>query len=188
MNTRFHQFSKFVSLGVLVSLLIGAFALALPTGTVAAQSTTPPTSPTPAAPDASARQARVETRLEKLYQRELKALDAQGKRLSKVDERVTKIQARIDKAKDNGKNVTVLQKLLDDFKASLTGMHADHQSAAVVLKNHLGFSSDGKVTDLKLARQTVADAGRIMKQVRQDLVASLRQLVQDVRDFFRKKL
>ncbi|MCL4561772.1 MAG: hypothetical protein M1281_14335 [Chloroflexi bacterium] len=158
-----------------VTLLAGAVFL-VPSGLVQAavspQTGTPPTSPstTPSAQQTA--------RLENLYQRELKALAAQGTRLNNVDALVVKAQDAINRLKANGKNVVPLQTALDDFNATLPSAEAAHASAQMILDAHAGFDANGKVTNLNQARQTVLTAG-------QDLRAAHRILTNAVRDLRR---
>ncbi len=170
---------KILSIAVIIGLLVGALALAFP-AVVQAQGANPPTPP--AGPNQPANQA---ARLEKLYQRELKVLDTQSKRLTVVDQRVQKISEHIANLKSQGKDVTALEQALNDFKAVLQSAHTSHDSAAAILKTHAGFDASGKVIDVQQARDTVQQAQQQLRQVRQDLRPATRDLVRAVRQYIR---
>jgi chromosome segregation ATPase len=150
-------------------------ALAFPSA-VQAQGTNPPPPP--------GGQNQVE-RLEKAYQRELKALDAQVKRLTAVDERVQKVTERIANLKSQGKDTTALDEALNDFKAAVQEAHTSHDSAAAILKTHAGFDANGKVTDAQQARATVKEAEQLLRRVHQGLRPAIRDVVRAVREFIR---
>lgn len=177
---------KFLSALVLVSLLAGALALSIPSGSVAAQGTQPPTTPTVASGGASAtNQAQQTTRLENLFQREEKLAAAQTQRFTALDERLAKVQARIDKLKGAGKDVSALEKALTDFKDEISAARTAHASAQDILNQKAGFDANGKVTNLKQAQDTVKEAGQLLKQVHQDLRPALRDLIRTIRQYLR---
>ncbi len=169
---------RIISIIVLAGMLAGALALAFPGG-VLAQGTNPP------APSAQNQQANQAARLEKVYQRELKALDAQAKRLTAADNRVQKLGERIANLKSQGKNTSTLEAALADFKAVLSNAHTTHDKAAGILKTHAGFDANGKVSDVQQARQTVQEAGNLLREVHRDLRPALGDLVRAVREFIR---
>jgi hypothetical protein len=175
MNVSFSKIVKIGSLVTLVGLLVGALALAFPAA-VQAQDTNPPTQSAPTTP--------VE-KLEKAYQAELKHLDAQTKRLEAADTRTQKAAERIANLKSKGKDTTVLEQELADFKDSLKSAHSDHDSAASILSTHAGFDASGKVTDAKLAQDTVQQARRLLRETPQTLRPAIRDLVRAVRQFIR---
>jgi hypothetical protein len=170
---------KILSLFLLVGLIVSAAALAFPTGSVAAASLAqqPQVTPAQKTPDPA--------RLEKVYQREREALKAQAERFDRLDERVVKFAERIAKLKQDGKDVTVLEKALDAFKAKLAEARSQHEEAAQLLNNHAGFDAVGKVTDLTQAAATLKAAGKILRDVHQDLRPALREIIRVVREFIR---
>lgn len=175
---------KFLSAVVLTTLLVGAFALALPTG-VFAQTGNPPAQPTQAAPNAQNQQERRDTRLETLFQRAQKQVVNQAKLFAAVDTRLPKLQARIDTLKSQGVNVAALEKAVADFKIELNAARTAHNAAEQILKIHAGFDANGKVTNAQLAKDTLQQATQLLKQARQDVRPSLRNLVQVIRQTIR---
>ncbi len=179
MKTSYSKIAKFLSIAVLLGLLVGGFALAFP-AIARAQSSNPPAQPTPT--DKQAAQA---ARLEKAYQAELKQLDAQAKRLDAADARVQKAADRIVNLKSQGKDTTALEQELSDFKDELKAARTDHDSAASILKTHAGFDANGKVTDPKLAQDTVQQARKLLRDVPQNVRPAARDLVRAIRQFIR---
>lgn len=179
MKPTYSKFAKFLSIAVLLGLLVGGFALAFP-AVAQAQGSNPPAQPTP-----TDKQAAQVARLEKAYQAELKALDAQAKRLDTADARVQKVTDRIASLKSQGKDTTAIDQELSDFKDMLKTAHSSHDSAASILKTHAGFDANGKVTDPKLAQDTVQQARKLLRDVPQTLRPAVRDLVRTIRQFLR---
>jgi hypothetical protein len=171
--------ARILSMIVIASLVVGAVALAFP-AIVKAQGTNPP-----AQPAGQSQQTKQVDRLEKAYQRELKALDAQAKRLAAADDRVQKFSERIANLKSQGKDVSALEKALNDFKDVLKAARASHDSAAAILRTRAGFDANGKVTDAQQAKDTVQEAAKLLRQARQDLRPAVRDLAQAVRQYIK---
>ena len=170
---------RIISIIVLAGMLAGALALVIP-GAVQAQGTNPPVPPA-----GQNQQANQTQRLEKAYQRELKALDAQAKNLTTADDRVAKFAQRIADLKSKGKDTSALEAALADFKDVLKGAHTTHDKAAGILNTHAGFNDQGKVTDIQQARNTVQEADKLLREVHRDLRPAVRDLVRALREFLR---
>jgi hypothetical protein len=171
---------KFWSVLLFVGIMLSTFALAIPTGSVAAASLAqqPQSTPAPArTPDPA--------RLEQAYQRELELLKTQAERLDRLDERVVKFGERIAKLKDDGKDVTSLEKALDVFKTKLAAARSQHNQAEQLLTGHAGFDANGKVTDMTQAAATVKDAKNMLQDVHKDLRPALREIIHAIREFIR---
>jgi hypothetical protein len=178
---------KILLAGAILVSLMAAMVLVVPSLSVQAagspQTGNPPVNQ-PSQPLANpAVNAAGPARIEKVYQRELTALAAQGKRLDRTRTVVNRAETLLQKLKDKGINVSALQAAVDDFKATIPSAQAVHASAAGILNQHAGLDNSGKVTDLKTARQTVLTAGqdlrechRILKNAFADLIKEIRQL------------
>lgn len=180
MKEKFTSIRKILSIIILAGLFVSAFALAFPSGTAAAASMAQ--EPQPAT---NAEKTPDPARLEKAYQRELGLLKAQAERLDRLDERADKFAERIAKLKDEGKDVAVLEKALADFKVKIAAARSQHEEAAIILNTHAGFDANGKVTDVAQASATVKDAGKIMRQIHQELRPTIREMVKVLRQFIR---
>ena len=170
---------RIFSIIILAGMLAGALALAFP-GAVQAQGTNPPV-PT----DDAERQARQVERLERAYQRELKALEAQADRLGEAEARAEEFAGRIADLKSKGKDTSALEEALADFKDVLKEARTTHDEAAGILKTHAGFDAQGKVTDIEQARETVREAEKLLREARRDLRPALRKLARAFREFIR---
>ena len=162
--------TKWVSLLVLSSLL-----LAFPSAVFAQ---------TPEPPVPTADPARAAEKLEKLYEKEQKALQAQTDRLAKADGVPAKVQERINKLKEAGKDTAALEKALVMVKEKLALAHQKHDAAAAILGTHAGFDAAGKVTDREQARETLRTAGENLQQAHKALregAAELRKASKETR-------
>ena len=106
-------------------------------------------------------------KLEKIWSRELKAYDRLGKVFADIDGTVAKFQARLDKASDNGRDVTALQAALDAFESALTTARPTYESLSGLVNAHQGFDANGKVTDAEQAKSTVKEVGAKLKEVKE---------------------
>jgi hypothetical protein len=135
---------------------IAAVALvAQPTGSAFALS--PADTTTPPAPH---------PRLELAWAREQKMFNRVGKLFDHVDERIAKGQELIDKAKENGKDVTALQTALDVFATAIKQARPVYESGKGIVSAHQGFDASGNVIDSQQASQTIKDLRDTLKQVR----------------------
>jgi hypothetical protein len=172
---------KKVLLGlVTASLLAGLFLAAFPAGVVAAASDTPATQ------DQSGANAKAGTRLEKLYQTELKTLDRQKKWIDVTQKIIGRVNQLIEKFLGKGKNVEPLREALGQFKAGVLDAKAKHDSAAAIFALHKGFGDDGKVTDRTLALETVKTAGKDLKQAATTYRRAVVEMHKSIRQFIRE--
>src|SRR5215213_7404298 len=90
-------------------------------------------------------------RLENIWVRQLRAYG----RMGHTDEFIAKTQKLIDRAKENGKDVSAVQAALDAFAAKAKEAQPIYESIKGIISSHQGFDENGKVTDPKKARETV---------------------------------
>jgi len=161
-------------------ILIGAMLLAVPAATVSAA--TPP--PTPAQPAGQGNKA-TPANLATAYQKELQALKTQDANLGKVDTLLGKADTFLTGLKDKGKDVDILQTVLNQFKQDVATATGFHNAATQILTTHAGFDSSGSVVDQVQALTTVLGARDKLVEARLTLkggIADLRDAIQ----FFRK--
>jgi hypothetical protein len=72
----------------------------------------------------------------------------------------------IDRASENGRDVTALQAALDAFEAAVQTARPQYEELAEIVDAHSGFDADGKVTDVEQARATVKELGAGLKDVK----------------------
>lgn len=136
--------------------------------------------PTPQAP---ARDKDRAERLEKLFQREQDWLDKQAQNLDRAHELAGRVQTRIDALKEQGKDTSALETALATFNSGIVDAQASHDAAAGILDAHVGFSANGKVTDMTQALDTVKGARQALRDCRQTLRQAVKDLLQAVRDY-----
>jgi len=96
-------------------------------------------------------------KLEQVWARQLTNYEKIGKGFDDSDAQIAKFQARIDKAAENGKNVTALQAALDAFESAMKSAKPTYESMKGIVNSHQGFDANGKVTDAEKAKSTVQE-------------------------------
>ena len=122
-------------------------------------------------------------RLEKVWARQLRLYEKIGKGYDRSDGFVEKVQTLIDKAGENGKDVSAVQAALDAFEAALKDAHPVYESAKGIINSHQGFDNDGKVTDLEKAKETVKSMGEKLKEIKESMGGTGRALHEAIKAF-----
>ncbi|MBX7214131.1 MAG: hypothetical protein K1X39_08990 [Thermoflexales bacterium] len=135
--------------------------------------------PTPVAPAAS-EEASSKT-LPQILRAERRALREQADRLRVAGFEKTRVERLIVTQKEAGKDVTVLETALATFTERVTAARADHLKAADILRKADGFGPNGQVVELEVARQTVKQAGDLLKSAHEHLDGSLKDLATAVK-------
>jgi hypothetical protein len=182
MNTLSMKVKKFAIIALAVSIVAGLVGMALPTGSVAAASTSGGSAQA-AQPAAVAPGAKADARLERAFKQEQTVQARQGKVLDRANLVIQKASAAIEKLKQAGKDVTFLEKILDAFKASVDSARLIHDQAAGIINAHPGFDANGTVTGRLQAQQTVKDVHGLLVQFRQSIWPAIRDLVKAVRTY-----
>jgi len=152
-------------------ILIGAMLLAIPAVTVFAAA--PP--PTPAQPAGQGNKAGP-ANLATAYQKELAALKTQDANLTKVDTLLGKADTFLTGLKDKGKDVEILQTVLNQFKQDVATATGFHNAATQILTAHVGFDSSGAVVDQAQALATVLSARDKLVEARLTLKGGISDL------------
>ena len=108
-------------------------------------------------------------RLEKVWARQLRLYEKIGNGYDRSDNFVEKVQTLINRASENGKDVTAVQAALDAFEAALKDTHPIYESAKGIVNSHQGFDNDGKVTDLEKAKETVKSMAEKLKEIKESM-------------------
>ena len=157
-------------------ILIGALLLVTPAATVSAATPTPTPQIQPAGNGKAA-----PAKLAQAYQKEQQALKTQDGNLTKVDTFVGKADTFLTALMDKGKDVDILQTVLNQFKQDLATATGFHNQAAQILTTHSGFDNSGNVIDQAQAVTTLLSARDKMVEARFTLmggIADLRQTIQ----------
>jgi hypothetical protein len=105
-------------------------------------------------------------KLEQVWARELHLYERIGNGLERVDRFTEKLQQLIDRAKENGKDVSAVQAALDAFEAAIKNVHPIYESGKGIVNSHQGFDSNGKVTDPEKAKETVLAMREKLKEIK----------------------
>jgi len=118
-------------------------------------------------------------RLEKVWAHQLRIYE----RMGKTDEFVDKVQQLIDRAKENGKDVSAVQAALDAFETALKDAHPLYESAKGIVNSHQGFDDNGKVTDPEKAKETVKAMGEKLKEIKDAMNGTGKALHEAIKAF-----
>jgi hypothetical protein len=118
-------------------------------------------------------------RLERVWARQLRIYE----RMGHTDEFVARAQKLIDRAKANGKDVFAVQAALDAFKAAMKDAQPIYESIKGILNSHQGFDSNGKVTDLEKAKETVKAVHEKFKEIRETMNGTRKELHEAIKAF-----
>jgi len=142
----------------LVAALASLGAASLPLVNVAAMGANEPSAP----------QGEISSeRLEKVWARQLHLYERIGQGFDRSDTFIEKIQGLIDRANENGKDVSAVQSALNAFEQSIKDAKPLYESAKGIINSHQGFDADGKVTDTEKAKETVKAMGEKLKEIKE---------------------
>ena len=120
-------------------------------------------------------------RLEKIWAKQLRLYEKMGN----SEEFVEKIQQLIDRANENGKDVSGVQAALDAFEDALKDAKPIHASANGIVNSHQGFDANGNVTDSEKAKETVRQMGEKLKEIK-DAMGGTGRALRDALQAFRE--
>jgi predicted DNA binding protein len=172
-----------ISFSLVLALLIGGIALAFPIS-MAKAATLADITPPLTSEEKSLEQAKnSHPGMERAYTLELKVLDRQAKFLVRGEKIIGKAEEIISKLKSNGKDTSVLEAALAQFKKDVVKAEKAHDKAAGILTTHAGFDQNGKVVDAVQAKQTLVSARDNLKEFRAILKDSLGDVRKVIKDF-----
>ena len=155
-----------------VVMLVGVISASLPAGSVYAESNPTPTStPAPSGTGASNFFMAI---LERTHKFQTKMLDIFSNQLKNADKVETKAQQLITELKKQGKDVSPLENMLSKFSGLIASAKQAQDKASATLNLHQGFDAQGKVTDLKFARETTKSVRANIRICRENIIQALR--------------
>jgi predicted nucleic acid-binding Zn-ribbon protein len=122
-------------------------------------------------------------RLEKFWARQLQAYERLGKAFEDADAKIAKFQERIDKASENGKDVTALQAALDAYESALNAAQPKYAGIESIVTTHAGFDANGKVTDAEQAKATIEQMRTSMQEVKSTMGGTFKALREALQAF-----
>ena len=118
-------------------------------------------------------------RLEKAWARQLRIYALMGR----TDNFVEKTQQLIERAAENGKDVSALQAALAAFEDALKDAQPVYESIKGIVNSHQGFDENGKVIDAEKAQETVRAMGEQMKEIKAAMDGTGKSLREALKDF-----
>ena len=122
-------------------------------------------------------------RLERVWARQLRLYEQIGNGFERESAFIKKAQRLIDRAKENGKDVSAVQAALDAFEAAVKDAHPIYESAKGIVNSHQGFDSNGKVTDSEKAKETVNAMREKLQEIKEAMDGTRRALREAIRAF-----
>lgn len=120
-------------------------------------------------------------RLEQIWERQLNIYERLGKSFEDTDAHLARFQERIDKAAENGTDVSALQAALDAYETALKAAKPTYNSINGIVTAHQGFDENGKVTDADKAKSTVEQMRAKMQEVRTSMGDSFKTLLEGMK-------
>ncbi len=122
-------------------------------------------------------------KLEQAWELQLNAYERMGKAFDGIEERIAKLQERIDKAAENGRDVAALQAALDAYEEAMLAARPAYEDVGEIVDAHPGFDDDGNVTDFDTAKSTVTEMRGQMKDIRSQMGGTFMALREVFRAF-----
>ena len=122
-------------------------------------------------------------KLEQVWARQQRAYEKLGKGFDRADDFTARAQQLIDRAKENGKDVSALQAALDAFESAIKEAHPIYESGKGIINSHQGFDANGKVTDAEKAKETVQAMHDKLQEVKAAMNGTGKALREAIRDF-----
>jgi len=122
-------------------------------------------------------------RLERIWARQLRLYERLGNGFDRSDSFVERAQELIDRASANGKDDSAVQSALDSFEAALKDARPIYEGGRGIVSSHQGFDGNGKVTDTEKAKETIKEMGGKLKEIKDAMDGTGRELRDAIRDF-----
>lgn len=101
--------------------------------------------------------------LEGAYENLIKRFEQMGLKLERADTVIERLEERIVKLQDEGKDTVDLETALSEFVTNAAAAQAVYDEAAELIDEHIGFNFKGEVEDEELAIQTMRDiSGKLL--------------------------
>jgi hypothetical protein len=153
------QLISFFKKFVLAILVLAVGLVALPASGVFAAGLSDETTPTATLPAGNLHLELTWAHAQTVYQR-------QGYLLSLADELISRAQILIDRANKKGGDTSSVQIALDAFNSVMPAAKAAHLPGSAIIAKHIGFNTEGKVTDRTAAVETAKSLVQVLKDTR----------------------
>ena len=122
-------------------------------------------------------------KLEQVWARQQRAYEKLGKGFDRADDFTARAQQLIDRAKENGKDVSALQAALDAFESAIKEAHPIYEGGKGIINSHQGFDANGKVTNAEKAKETIQAMHDKLQEVKAAMNGTGKALREATRDF-----
>lgn len=122
-------------------------------------------------------------KLAEIWARQQQAYERMGKAFEDTDAHIARFQSMIDKATENGKDVTSLQAALDAYEAALLASAPAYEELGQVFRTHSGFDANGNVTESEKALVTVKEVRDQMKAIKESMGGTFKALREAIKAF-----
>jgi hypothetical protein len=181
MNVKIWFNNKLAIFLLVLVIVLGVIFIALPEGSVYAESNATPTStPVPSRPGAI---NFFTTVIERIHKFQTKMLEIMSNQLNNTKKMETRAIERISELKALGKDVTFLENALDKFHGLIASANLTKEKALAALNLHQGFDAQGKVTNLKLAQETTKSVEANIKICRENIVQALKVIANGLKEY-----
>lgn len=158
---------------IVLAVLVASLAIAaIPVTNAYAADETPP-----------AKGELTDEKIEEIWERQQQTYERIGKAFEDTDAHIARFQSMIDKASENGKDVSSLQSALDAYETALLASEPAYEELGQVFRTHSGFDANGKVTDSEKAKATIKEAREQMKAIKESMGGSFKALREAIKAF-----
>jgi len=122
-------------------------------------------------------------RLERIWARQLHIYERIGHGFEHEDRFIERVQGLIDRAEENGKDLSAVQAALDAFEAAVKDARPIYESANGIVNSHQGFDENGKVTDSEKAQETVQAMREKLQEIKDAMGGARKALHEAIKAF-----
>lgn len=122
-------------------------------------------------------------RLERIWARQLRIYERIGNGFEREDRFIERVQGLIDRAEQNGKDISAVQAALDAFEAAVKDAHSIYESMNGIVNSHQGFDEDGSVIDSEKAHETVQAMHEKLEELKAAMVGTGKALAEAIKAF-----
>ena len=127
--------------------------------------------------------ALIKRALERRYQLLINKHERQERMIEKANGFSEKARSRISKLALEGKDTSALEEALGRLESAISQASELSEKASVLLDAHPGFDSQGKVTDVEQAQETIYEADNLLFDSKELIEHALRDFRDAIREF-----
>lgn len=124
-------------------------------------------------------------RLELIWARQLNAYERFGRLFNARNPAPERVQTLIDRAAENGRDVSAVQAALDAFESAIKDARPAYEGIKDTVNLHSGFDANGRVIDSEKAKGTIREMHGSLTEIRTmlgDASRNLREAIQAFRE------